>query len=58
MRPVREGVLAILCLPSDLTVEEAGRLDRYVESLAIAAPPAGEPGVMAGADLPTSANGR
>ncbi len=55
--PVREGVLATLCLPSDLTDEEAGRLVRYIEALAIPGTPAGEARVMAGTDVPALTNG-
>ena len=33
--PVRDGVLATLVLPADLTVAEARRLTAFVESLAL-----------------------
>ncbi len=51
-------VLATLCLPSDLTLEEAGRLARYVESLAMGVGPTAESASVAEASSPASASGR
>ncbi len=55
--PVREGVLATLCLPSDLTPDEAGRLTRHIESLAIPIRSAADTAELAGTRSPASANG-
>jgi hypothetical protein len=43
--PLREGILATLLLPADLTAGEARRLTAFIESLALPdVPVAGEPG--------------
>ena len=50
--PLREGVLATLLLPADLTEREARRLTAFVESLAVP-----EPSETPGRPAPHHANG-
>ena len=54
--PVREGVVAALCLPSDLTPDEAGRLASYIHALALPASPNGS-AVLTATDSAGSGNG-
>lgn len=46
--PIRDGVLASIELPADLTAREAGRLASFIEALAVDQP--GNPGAGAPAD--------